>query len=120
MAPASPSAAGLTIMPGLAASQYSICPLGAFSFKRTVRVSGVSIASISAIVSCTVLPARLPKAALRSRLRFTAAASTGVPSWKRAPARNVRVMSVRSALRVQDSARPGIGVPSAFSWINVS
>ena len=44
----------------------------------------------------------------RSNVNLTAAASSGVPSWKRTPRRSLKVQTMPSGDVVQDSASPGI------------
>ena len=112
--------AGEIIIPAVPPSQYSICPFGAFSLSLMLSVSTTSNDDTSAKVSATALPARLPNAVLRSKLRRTASAFTGVPSWNVTPGRMCSVSSVRSSLRVQESANPGPGTPASSSRISVS
>ena len=59
-------------------------------------------------------PVRTEVAAF-SMLRWSALASSGVPSWKTMPGRSVMVKDVKSAFDVIDSARYGSTPPAAFT-----
>ena len=84
---------------------------GDFKVSLNVRESTTSIVS-----SVLISPARMPPAAvvfgsrMRSMLNWTAAASSGVPSWNRRFARSLST-NVRSSVCSHDSTSPGASRP---------
>ena len=85
-------------MPGSAAS-------GALSFSVTCIGP---VAATEAIEARSALMLDFGSDLLRSRLNFTASASSGVPSWKVTPERMLST-SVVGSVKLQLSARPGLG-----------
>ena len=70
--------------------------------------------TVALLKSAKAGPVRTPVAVF-SMLRCSAAASSGVPSWKTMPGRRVMVKAVKSSFDVIDSARYGSTPPAAFT-----
>ena len=99
------TAVGETSAPETCASEFGICANGADRRMTTVPASGVSTPATGShsgrLVGLRCLSIS------RSRLNFTAATSTGVPSWNLASARSFNVQDFRSAAIVKLSASCG-------------
>lgn len=111
------NAAGLTMQPPRSLSLSGNDASGAVSLRSTVWSSTISTVST---------PARSPAATepsvvfARSRLALTASASNGVPSWNETPPRSCMRSTRPSSRNSQDSANPGIAVPSGERWTSRS
>ena len=88
---------------------------GVFMWTTTVCESGASIPVIG-VNACPMSA----EAFAASRSPLTAAASTGVPSWKVTPGRRVIVHVVKVLSEVIDSARYGFAAPSGSTAISGS